>query len=603
MFYKLKKNRMRSTKKIVMVLTAVILVFAACSKEDEEPNGLDGKAKIENLAVSPTTNLKYGDAVTLTGVLSDETGLHSYTLKISNGNGDIYEKSQMLTGKTFNLNEELLIPLPPNAVAGNLTISLTVKNSGDRLTDQEIELKNVTLPNFAKLYLVLNGTAYEMTKKGDVFEFEDFVPAGATGKIYANADQTGIFWGWEENTVKVMAANDIPFGRETEEYFKISFNAVSFSLETGDPQTWNPMTTDVLYILGTISGHWEDGDISVEKNKMKMSGFSLGNRKMWTWEPPNTGTGLSDDDMWGNTVAGVFRLKKAGIDQYILYSGGQIVTGADNKENSFVVSAAGQFNIRVMADEKGINSVKVFDSAKSLEYKNGEVLINGVAVTPSIGFAGTPLNLLPGNYFVYQGTFELTNDQSVTGSGINLASLYADVDLFSGSGNSTWKFIGPTSSYYFRIDAFSGHVYVREETGYPNTIYLDGWCWKKHPNDPRSNWDPATATSLYRKAGTNIYEATIFILPWNGDFKLWAASETNPDFSKMVIKAKYFENIDPMDAIGIKFPTGITDPGAYYKISVDLKDGFTFDKENLDEDNYTIVPANGKKFTLTFTPL
>ena len=40
----------------------------------------------------------------------------------------------------------------------------------------------------------------------------------------------------------------------------------------------------------------------------------------------------------------------------------------------------------------------------------------------------------------------------------------------------------------------------------------------------------------------------------------------------------------------------------YYKIVVDLKDGFTIDKENLDGNYYTIVPANSKKFTVTFTP-
>jgi hypothetical protein len=98
-----------------------------------------------------------------------------------------------------------------------------------------------------------------------------------------------------------MGSGDIVFGKETEEYFTISFNPVSFELTLGEAQQWTPIT-EGLYILGNISGHWADGNISTEKTKMLMSGFSLGNRKMWTWTPPNTGSGSPDDDMWGNIV-------------------------------------------------------------------------------------------------------------------------------------------------------------------------------------------------------------------------------------------------------------------------------------------------------------
>ncbi|MDR3218686.1 MAG: hypothetical protein LBU22_06855, partial [Dysgonamonadaceae bacterium] len=198
--------------------------------------------------------------------------------------------------------------------------------------------------------------------------------------------------------------------------------------------------------------------------------------------------------------------------------------------------------------------------------------------------------------------FTLTKDASVTGNGIDLAKLYCDPDVFSGSGNSTWKVTQETGNYYIRIDAFSGHVYVREESGYPKTIYLDGWCWKKHPGDPRNNWDPATAMPLYRQGTSNVYAGTLYVLPWAGDFKLFAVSETNPEISQMMIKSKYFENLTPFDDSGIKFPIPGGD-GAYYKVSVDLKDGFTWNKETMDGENYTLVPANNKKFTLTFTEL
>ena len=43
---------------------------------------------------------------------------------------------------------------------------------------------------------------------------------------------------------------------------------------------------------------------------------------------------------------------------------------------------------------------------------------------------------------------------------------------------------------------------------------------------------------------------------------------------------------------------------AYYTVSVDLKDGFTFDTETMDEEtNFLFVPTNDNKFTVTFTAL
>jgi hypothetical protein len=320
---------------------------------------------------------------------------------------------------------------------------------------------------------------------------------------------------------------------------------------------------------------------------------------MWTWFPPSV-EGSDDPEVtcYGATVAGSFRFKKGGVEEYVTYSNGKISTGADNKSNSFILSAPGAFHFRVMADANGITNVRVFDDeqAKSLEYKNDEILLNGTPATSSINFAGQALNLIPGNYFVYESAaVTLTQNTSVSASGIDLTKFYADPDVFSGGGNSTWQ-AKQDGLFYVRIDAFSGHVYLREESGYPKTIYLDGWCWKKYPNDPRNNWNQSTSTSLYRVGTTNMYEATIYVLPWGGDFKLFAT----PQQANTMIKSKYFENIDPMDESGIKFPIP-TSPGAYYKVSVDLKDGFTWNTETLDGDNYTLVPTNGKKFTITFT--
>ena len=591
---------------MMLLLSTALLVFSACSETDDSIS-TDGNAKIENLAITPASGFKYGDVVTLTGTLSDETMLSSYTIKI----GD-YEEQQPLTGKTFPLNKEVVLPLSPNAETGNLTLSLSVRNSGGKTTEETLLISNIAVPVFDKLYLAVGSSLIEMVKDGDVFTFAGFVPAGAKGKIYANADKSGLYWGWEDGKIKTMVAGDIPLSQENEEfYFTLSFNVKTFDWESSEPETWAPMDTDVLFIFGTISGHWEDNagwdpynrpdGIDTEMNKMKMKGYINGNQKRWTWEPPDSGGDDREETCYGSTSAGVFRFKykKDGVDQYVTYSG-KIDVGADNIANSFQLPAGGSFKIEVMADETGITSVRTYDDGQGLqiEYKNNEVWINGAIAPPVINFAGNAMNLVPGNYFVYQGSFDLSNGQEVTGDGIDLAKLYADSDIFGGGGNSKWSFTGPTSTYFFRIDAFSGHVYSREDTGYPTVIYMDGWCWKKYPEDPRSNWNTRTEMSLYRDGTTNVYEGTCYVQPWNGDIKFFAMPSTDSnEVPGGVISGAYFDlaagQAVMTDGIGLMLPVPSGD-GAYYKVSVNLKDGM-----ELNEDG-AYVPV-GANFTYSFT--
>ena len=67
-----------------------------------------------------------------------------------------------------------------------------------------------------------------------------------------------------------------------------------------------------------------------------------------------------------------------------------------------------------------------------------------------------------------------------------------------------------------------------------------------------------------------------------------------------IIFENYFDGVTPAGDSGLLLPVPTEE--TYYKIVVDLKDGFTIDKENLDGNYYTIVPASCKKFTVTFTP-
>ncbi|HEY3371590.1 MAG TPA: hypothetical protein VGK10_12110 [Prolixibacteraceae bacterium] len=575
----------------------LIAVFSACKSEDPvDPNA--GKAKIDNLMIAPETNLKYGDVVTLSANFSDETGLRAYTINMSNSTGVVYEVTKMLSGKTFAMNETISIALPKNAVAGDMTVSVTVKNSADALITKELVIKNLGLPVFDQLYLMINNTAYPMKKNGAVFEVEDFIPANAVGKIYAKADKSGLAWGQEGTAIQAMGSTDIPLGKTTEEYFKISFNPVTFDLTLGDIQTWNPMA-ETLYILGDISGHWADGPINTEKTKMAMTGSSIGSRKMWTWTAPNTGTGDPIDDMWGNIVAGTFRFKLPGVEQYVVYTGGKIVTGADDQASSFVITDGGAYTIKVFSDATGITKVRLEDGTKTLEYTNQGIYLNGALVVPTMTFATKTLNIVPGNYFVYDGTLDLAKNQVITAQGVNLATAFCDPDVFTGKGNANWTVIQESGSYYVRIDAFSGNVYVRSEKGYPDAIYMDGWCWGKYEDDAH-NWNPSSRMTLYRKGTTNVYEGNLYILPWGGDISFYAATPETTDAGKMQFFAKYFTGVENLDN-NIKLP--VPAASAFYKVAVDFKDGFTWDKVNLDGTNFTIVPTNNKKFTVTFTAL
>lgn len=588
---------MRNLKFLALLLLTTMLAFSACKKDEPDPDA--GKAKITNLAITPQSGLKFGDVVTLSGNFSDETGLKSYTVTMSNTSGVIFEETKMLTGKTFNLGEALTIPLPKNAVAGDMTLSVTVKNSANLLTTQDITIAALALPTFNNLYLIINNAVFTMTKNGNVFEVEDFIPATSVGKIYAKADKTGLSWGLDGANIIAMGTGDIVFGKATEEFFKISFNPVSFDLVLGDAQEWNAMA-ESLYILGNISGHWADGNITTEREKMKMSGFSLGTRKMWSWTPPNTGSGDPVDDMWGNIVPGIFRFKKAGVEQYILFSNAEITEGTSNDEAaSFVVTAGGPFTIKVFSDGTNVTSVRLESDTRKLEYTSDGIYING-NLAGSVTFAGSALALVPGNYFLYEGTMTLTKNNSITAQGIDLATAFCDPDVFTGAGNATWSMIQETGSYLVRIDPFLGNVYIRNEAGYPAVIYLDGWCWGKYDADSHS-WNQESMATLYRKGTTYVYEATIYILPWGGDVAFFAAPfPTNPDASKMEIYSKYFEGVT-MAGNGLLLP--VPAESAFYKVSVDLKDGFTWDMVNMDGTNYTILPTNGKKFTVTFTAL
>ncbi len=597
---------MKNVFRIVLFVGLFSSFFMSCKKDkdDEKPSGSE-KPVIENLAAAPSASVTYGDVVTLTGKFSDQTGLQSYTVKISNTQGELYNSTQMLTGKTFSLNTPLVIPVPKNAQAGNVTVSITLKNSGNATATEEVTLSSVKVPVFDNLYFIVGSKVHTMEKDGDVYVFEDIIAANVAGKIYAKSDKTGMFWGSSSGTITGLASGDIVIGKASEANLRISFNPITFALDAAEADRWEEIN-ETFYIYGTISGNWQDGELLTQLVSAKMTGYKSGNKKYWTWTPPglaadDPNSGVSGYDMWGNIVPGVFRFKKAGTEEYVLYDGATIVEGTTNdKASSFVTSAGGTITIKLFYDGTKYNKVSLEAGDKSLDYTLDKVYINGTAAPATMSFGGSALALKPGSFYIYEGVAALTNNQNITASGISLNLADTDPDVFTGKGNATWKMIGSTGDWLIRMDPFANTVYACKETGYPDAIYMDGWSWAKFAEDPPIAWNPEKRLCLQRISSTNTYEATFYNFGWGGDVSFWAAPISDPDFGKKIISSKYFTGVAGNQ------PNLNLSPNAagYFKVKVDLKDGFSYDEntmEGAENQYFKLVPTGGKVFTVTFT--
>jgi len=582
----------------VLLLTLLGLSFQSCKKDpkEDEPTG-DGKPKIENLAATPSASVKYGDVVTLTGKFTDDTGLSSYTVTISNAQGTLIEVTNMLTGKEFNLNLSQVVPLPKNAQAGNVTVNVTVKNSGNNTVSGDVTLSGVAVPDFEKLYLDAGGIK-EMVKEDGVYVLEDLLPANAAGKIYTKADKTGMFWGWANGAVTGLAEGNITFGLAEATTVRVEFDLTTFALNIEEGNPWQPIDEDI-YILGNISGHWADGNITVEQAKMKMTGYASGEQKYWTWEPPEGGDNGPEEGMWGNINPGEFRFKIGGEEKYILFDGSNIVEGTTNDEaQSFLISTGGHVIFTLYYDGTQYNKLSLEVGGKSLDYTNEGFVVNGSPLPAVMSFAGGSLTKKEGSFWLYEGVIDLGKDEEFTATGVDLSKATPDMDVFMGGG-TTWKMIGTSGEWLIRVDPFIYSVYACKLSGYPDAIYLDSWGWSKFSGDPANNWSKDNRLCLQRVDETSlIYEATFWNQSWGDkdgwgpDMLLYASPITEED---IIISGEHFIGVEM--ATDTHWYMKATDGGrgnaSYQKVRVDLKDGFDLD---------TGEPV-GDKFTITFTDI
>ncbi|GHT11114.1 hypothetical protein AGMMS4956_03630 [Bacteroidia bacterium] len=589
------------------------LVFClSCKKDKNEPAGGD-KPVIENLAANPSASVKYGDVVALTGKFTDKVGLKSYTVKISNADGDLWETTNLLTGTAYNLNLDVAIPLPQNASAGDVQLSLTLKNSGNSSATEELTFSSVAVPTFTSLYLVVGSKTFTLDKVDGVFVVEDLFAANAAGKIYANSNKTGLFWGTTSSEITALGNDDITFGKAAEAYLKVTFDPITFAINV-EEQTWTPIN-EPLYILGDISGRWQDAEITGEINDTKMQGYQLGDKKYWTWTPPSTEIEEAGN-WWGAIKINPFRFKIGGAEQYILYRGNTIsVENADDNSAAFATSVGGHVTIKVFHDGTTFNKVSIEEilwedgsTVRSLEYLlNGALNINGTSVPTALTFAGTPLSLKTGTAYVFEGTVSLTKEQDITAIGADLTTANPDRDVFTGKGNATWHVVGNTGQYLIRIDPFASTIYACLLGGYPDVIYMDGWSWAKAAGDPGNNWNPENRLALQRTSTESyIYEATFHYRGWGGDVNFWYAPYTDADINKKRFLLKYFAGVTPFTDTNVKVIDDSAEHNDYLKVTIDLKDGFTeetTEESGPDGNVFVITPTNGRQFTVTFTPI
>lgn len=579
----------------ILLLSILPLFFYGC--DDDDPANDDNAPKPEmNIVVSPQSGLSYGDKVSITGTLTDEKNLKMYTILLKDGNEtELYRKEQMLLGQSFQMNESFSIPLPKNAEVGNFKVEMLLENSRNGEAVQSFDLTSLQVPTFNKLYLLLgNKSVVELSKNGDIFEVEETFPAKIKGIISPTPTNTGLYWGSSKGEIQTMAKDSIVIGGDIEASCKITFNPKTFELTFGERHGWTTLpSTDSYYIFGTISGHWQDGEIKEEKAKMRMQGYESGNLRYYTWFPPEGED--PETGMWGSIAAGAFQLKKAGKDSFVQWGGTQFTTGSVYDANkSFPITAGGAFEIRVYFEGDECTKVSIMSSERTLEFTNEQVKANGVVMASEIDFAGAQLQLKSGTNYIYEGEAELTKGTSITSNAIDLSLCTPNKDLFTGSGNTNWTLTASTGKYFVRIDAFSGSSYARPASGYPDAIYMYGWSWAHSATGTAQNWQAESALPLVRIGNSFVYEGTCYVFSWGGDI---AFILTNPEGSTKVELPN--ANFDANSNILSSNPTHFTLPTTegYYKISVDLKDGVAISEGNPS----TVTPNGSSKFTLRYT--
>ena len=571
------------------------LLFS-CSEEENSivSNGIKPEMDI---MIYPQSGLKYGDKITISGEMTDARNLKMYSIILKDAVGTIIsQKDQMLLGTSFQMNETLFIPLPKEAKPADLTVEVSLKNTQEETIVEAASLSSLQVPTFDKLYLILsNNSTVELIRNGDLFNAEAFFPANVKGIISTTPTNSGLYWGTNKGEIQTMGRDSISIGTDIEASCKLSFNPKTFELTFGDRFSWTPLPeSDCLYILGTISGHWMDGDITGEKEKMKMKGYESNNLRYYSWVPP-----VGDDPnigMWGSTAAGLFRFKTGGEDSYILWDETKLTEGnANDAEKSFPLTAAGAFEIRIYFEGETCSKVQVIGTNRTLEFANDNVTINGISMTSEMEFAGSKVSLLSGTDYSYEGKISLEKNATLTSKSFNLADFLPSADLISGGGNATWKLNSFTGTYIVRLDVFSGAFYICPVDGYPNVVYMNGWSWAHSATDNPMVWDMNRVLPLVRTAGTT-YEATFHMMNWGGSVQFYLNHPTK-SIDNMPIKLPN-ANFTPAFVDG-GMPASYLFPIAfgYHKVILDLKEGVTIGSDN------TVTPKGNEKFSLNFVAM
>lgn len=582
-------------KKYFLITAFAIQCVAGCSDDNNISNEKNGPKPAMDIVVSPQSGLHYGDNINVSGLMTDEINLEQYVLTLLDSKGDtLVIKQQNLLGQSFNIDDNIRIPLPKNASLDNLTLKVKLDNMRKGELVQAFDLPAVDVPTFPVLYLILsNGQILDLIKNGDVYvtPTENVFPANVKAIVSTTTSKNGVYWGMENGEIACMAKDSIVIGNDVEASFTVSFNPVTFEFSTGEKHIWAPLAeSDCYYILGSISGHWQDGEITDKRKKMAMKGFESGNKRYYTWTAPD-----GDDPevgMWGSTAAGVFRLIRGDAGEYILWDGKMIVqSNTDDKNKSFPITAGGPFTIKINFEDDLCKSIEVTGGGKSISFSNNRVVVNGSVAGEAIEFCGKNLALKSGTDYIYEGTVALREKQAITAA-LDLSGFTANPDLFNGGGNRSWTLKAMSDNYLIRMDVFSGAFYACPTSAYPNVLYMDGWSWAPTSTSNAVTWNTANVLPLVRTSkGT--YEATFYNFGWGGDvafYVTYPSSGTPIRLPKTNVNSAYINTSGGDGSFLIPSSAGM------YKVITDLKEGINIGPGG------TVTPKGSSQFTLDYVP-
>lgn len=208
---------------ILMILSSIVLLNA-CSDDDEKTGNpiVDVKTQFGNAM--------FGDSLPFTVNVSDsDVPLSTVKAKLYYGD-EMVSETVIRTKTNGDYSGKLFIPFLQNIPNGTAKLEFVLQNIHFTINSQSYDL-SLTRPDFPYLTLVTDEEEIRMERMA-LYEYEvkrDF-PKKVSGYIKApkiGENGNEINFGWEEDGIKELSTNNIPFSNFPGEY-PITFNTLNY---------------------------------------------------------------------------------------------------------------------------------------------------------------------------------------------------------------------------------------------------------------------------------------------------------------------------------------------------------------------------------------